>query len=150
MNGEFKFISENTIEHISFHDCHCKKLYYLDDVLIFEMEWLEVLPEHPLNPYNQAHQSGEGMVIIQFPVLNKCEAYIHLEEKVNIDSLEDVVFCDVALLGIREIKEDDEFSAQISLTSRCGGCHFAMLEIKYKKSYVMWNELKELSWFENK
>ena len=26
------------------------------------MDWMEVMPEHPNNPYSVAHQSGEGQV----------------------------------------------------------------------------------------
>ena len=82
MDKDCNFLSENTIEHISFHDCHCSKMYYQDDMLVLEMEWLEVGSDHPMNPYNQAHSSGVGKVIIQSPTLIKCELYKEPEEKV--------------------------------------------------------------------
>ena len=50
---EYKFISENTIEYLSLHDCQCSRLYYADSTLIFEMEWMEVLATHPNNPFDK-------------------------------------------------------------------------------------------------
>jgi len=151
MDKDYNFLSENTIEHISFHDCHCSKMYYQDDMLVLEMEWLEVGSDHPMNPYNQAHSSGVGKVLIQSPTLIKCELYKEPEEKVNLDSLEKVNFCDIRLLGFGETKEFNGFSSQISFTpigSCCKEFSFALIDVKYKKSFVMWDELKELSWFE--
>lgn len=56
--NKFKYVSRNTIKNLSLHDCDCKKFYYQNNKLVFEMEWMEVLANHPLNPYNKAHQSG--------------------------------------------------------------------------------------------
>lgn len=52
---EYKFISENTIEYLSLHDCQCSRLYYADSTLIFEMEWMEVLATHPNNPFDKSY-----------------------------------------------------------------------------------------------
>ena len=66
---EYKFISENTIEYLSLHDCQCSRLYYADTTLIFEMEWMEVLATHPNNPFDKSYQSTEGKIILLNPVV---------------------------------------------------------------------------------
>ena len=56
--NKFKYVSRNTIKNLSLHDCDCTKFYYQNSRLVFEMKWMEVLANHPLNPYNKALQSG--------------------------------------------------------------------------------------------
>ena len=57
MDG-FRYVSENTIDHLSLHDCDCSAMKSDGEDLIFEVEWIEVLATHPDNPFPQAHQSG--------------------------------------------------------------------------------------------
>ena len=58
----WKYESVNTAEYLSLHDCECTKILGSTNNLIMYMEWMEVLSEHPDNPYKEAHQSGEGMI----------------------------------------------------------------------------------------
>ena len=149
MNNGFKVSSENTLRYIYFHDCPCLKISFLDNALIFDMACLEVLPEHPDNPNKQAHHSGPGKVLLQAPVLVKCEVCKIFGEKIAIDSLAESDFCDFRFLEFEERKEEKGFSAKIFLTfDRPRKYDVAWMEIQYEKSYVMWNELQEVSWFE--
>jgi len=68
METAFKFFSENTLKYLSFHDCHCSRLYYSDETLIFEMDWMEVLADHPLNPFEKSHQSSAGKFLLLSPI----------------------------------------------------------------------------------
>ena len=34
--------------------------------IVLDMEWMEVLPGHPNNPYSKAHQSKEGRIILEY------------------------------------------------------------------------------------
>ena len=150
MNKEFKVFSTDTIQYVSFHDCNCLRLYYTDEKLVFEMEWMEVLAEHPMNPYEQAHQSGEGKVVLQSPVLSRCELYRENEDKFEVYLLENIDFCDVELLQVEETESNGMFTLKIYLSFNNNDEYdFASIEIEYKKSYVMWNELRDLSWFED-
>lgn len=65
----YKFVSENTIEHLSLHDCQCSRLYYMDSTLVFEMEQMEVLSTHPDNPFDKAYQSTEGKIILNNAII---------------------------------------------------------------------------------
>lgn len=66
---DYKFDSENTLDYLSLHDCMCKKLFFKENQLVFNMEWMEVLDTHPLNPFKTAHRSDEGIIILNKPVL---------------------------------------------------------------------------------
>lgn len=150
MNNDLKFFSEDTIQYISFHDCNCLRLFYTNEKLIFEMEWMEVLADHPMNPYEQAHQSGVGKVIIELPKLNKCELYKGNEEKTEVFLLEKIDFYDVELLQFEETENNKMFTSKIYLSFNNNDEYdFASIEIEYRKSYVMWNELRDKSWFED-
>lgn len=150
MNKEFSVLSENTIQYITFHDCLCSKLNYTENTLVFEMEWMEVLSEHPDNPYSQAHQSGVGKVLLQAPKLIKCELYRTPEEKVEIYSLDEIAFCDLWFYDFCELKDKDGYSAKIFFVfENVSEYDVGTIDVEYEKSYVMWNELKDLSWFED-
>jgi len=49
--GNWKYISENTIEYISLHDCECSHIYYQKNKLVLELVWMDVTEEHPQNPF---------------------------------------------------------------------------------------------------
>ncbi len=51
---DFKYFTENSIQHISLHDCCCK-MYWDCGSLVFEMEWMEIFVSHPNNQFNKAH-----------------------------------------------------------------------------------------------
>ena len=61
----FKYISENTLNDISLHDCTCKKISTEGSDLILSMEFMEVCSEHKLNPFPLAHQPGEGKIVFK-------------------------------------------------------------------------------------
>ena len=102
MNKKFNVISENNLEYIDFHDCECSRLYYENDTLIFEMEWMEVLAEHPMNPYNKAHQSDEGMVLLQLPKIEQLILYKNDSEIISANDFENVDFRNIILLQYDE------------------------------------------------
>lgn len=62
---EFKYISENTLNDISLHDCTCTKISMDGADLVFSMEFMEVCSEHHLNPFPLAHQTGEGKIVFK-------------------------------------------------------------------------------------
>lgn len=41
--GCYKNISENTIQHVSLHDCSCTVMHWDKALMVLEMEWMEVL-----------------------------------------------------------------------------------------------------------
>ncbi len=151
MNKKFNIISENNLEYIDFHDCECSRLYYENDTLIFEMEWMEVLAEHPMNPYNKAHQSDEGMVLLQLPKIEQLILYKNDSEIISVNDFENVDFRNIILLQYDESKTNDGYKTKIYLLfNNNKEFDSALIEISYNKSVTMWDELKDVSWFEVK
>ena len=127
MDG-FRYVSENTIEHLSLHDCDCTAMQVDGGDLVFELEWIEVLATHPDNPFPQAHQSGRGRIVLHSAVIEQ-----GVLEKGEFD----------------EERKDGGFEL-----SMCGVFHgvkdadYIEMKIRYSSSTVMFDELGEVSWFE--
>lgn len=68
----YEFCSKNTLDRISLHDCKCSRMFFDGSSIVLDMEWMEILPSHPNNPYGKAHQSKEGRLILEKPSLEKC------------------------------------------------------------------------------
>ena len=151
----YSFLSENTTNLIAFHDCSCAHFFYENGCLVFEMEWLEVLAKHPLNPNPQAYQSGEGKVIFVEPQIVECVLHesVYVDGKAvsrRITKLDEIDFCDADFINYDEQETDGGFRAKMFLLFSDDTLFDSItLEIQYKKSLVMWDELKETSWFED-
>ena len=149
MNKKFNVISENNLEYIDFHDCECSKLYYENDTIVLEMDCMEVLSEHSMNPHDKAHQSGEGMVMLHLPTIEQLVLYKNNSEIISVNDLNNVDFQDTILLQYDESKTNDGYKAKIYLLFNSNKeFDGALIEISYNKSVAMWDELKDVSWFE--
>ncbi len=144
--AQFRYVSENTIEHLSLHDCGCSVMRFDGDDLIFEMQWMEVLATHPDNPFPQAHQSGKGRMILH-------GAHIELGELIKGDKSSPIdktaQVKDFEILVFDEEKSDGGF--ELSLYGISVGepkADFIQMKIRYSSSEVMFNELGGESWFE--
>lgn len=147
---KYKVQSQNTTKFIDLHDCDCSCFRYDGADITLGMEWMEILAEHPDNPFEKAHQSGEGMI--------KFEAPIILGGKISKqDGTTEIINADVFAFYDTELTyyfENDTIStkykyAQIDAFGS-GGRDFITIEFLFKKSVIMWNELNEESWFEGR
>ena len=147
----FKYSSENTLQHLSLHDCVCTKLFYENNSLIFEMDWMEVLPTHPDNPFDQAHQSGSGRIVLFDPIADSLKlAHWRSNEFKALTLTENIEINDLEILDFNEEKTKDGFI--LSLYGVFGrNSQFDSLEmsIRYSSSKVMFNDLGAVSWFES-
>lgn len=147
----YKFVSENTIEHLSLHDCQCSRLYYMDSTLVFEMEWMEVLSTHPDNPFDNAYQSTKGKIILKNPIveLGKLITDDIQDDKMLLD-IEKINIYDFEMLDFNEkISRNDRFLTLFGILDEHPKYEFIQMKIKYSSSKVMFNELTAVSWFED-
>lgn len=153
-NKEYTFISENTTKWLSLHDCCCSRFHYENNNLIFEMEWIEVLANHPLNPNEKAYQSGVAQMVFVAPQIIECELaenkYIGNElVSRKIVRVEDLDFCDTEFLIYDEKENDNKCIAKMFLIFDDDTYYNSLvMEIEFEKSIVKWNELISTSWFE--
>lgn len=155
MLQEYKYISQDTLQYLSLHDCCCRHFYYRHRQLTFEMEWLEVLSEHPLNPYSQAHQSGKSRVEFVNPTIIEC---VLNENKTRdgqqifrlIEDIAEIDFCDTEFITFEVKQESNLYYAKFFLLFDADThYHSISLEIAFESALIMWNELNDISWFED-
>ncbi|MBQ8514859.1 MAG: hypothetical protein IJ496_05620 [Ruminococcus sp.] len=147
----FKYISQNTIQHLSLHDCVCANLFYKDSSLIFEMEWMEVLSAHPDNPFDQAHQSGCGRIVLFRPIINhgSLDKWKSNESKTIMLS-EHKEIKNFEILEFNEEKDKNGFVLSLyGVFSSDPQFDSIEMKIMYSSSKVMFNNLNAVSWFES-
>ena len=59
---QWKYVSENTTDFLSLHDCDCEHIYYTDDRVIMKMEWMEILESHPNNMFAEHINQVKGLL----------------------------------------------------------------------------------------
>lgn len=145
--NNFIYISENTVQHLSLHDCCCTRMYWDKTVLVLEMEWMEVLASHPDNPFDKVHQSGVGrivlhnLVIVSGKLIND-DNQIPINENDEVKKFEILVFDETVNNGKFELSM---FGDSVHEPK----ADFIEMKIRYSSSDVMFNELGESSWFES-
>ena len=145
--AQFGYVSENTIEHLSLHDCGCSVMRFDGDDLILEMQWMEVLATHPDNPFTQAHQSGEGRIILHGAHIERGEL-IKGDKSSPIDKTAQVK--DFEILALDEEKSDGGFVLSLlGVFSGADKPDFIEMKIHCSSSSVLFSELGEVSWFED-
>ena len=144
--------NKNTIEYLSLHDCQCSRLYYADTTLIFEMEWMEVLATHPNNPFDKSYQSTKGKIILLNPVVEIGRLLTDVSQRdESMSNIEDVDISDFEVLDFIEESNSNEYKLKLfGQFDAYSKYDFIQMSIKYSSSKVMFNELTEVSWFEDK
>ncbi|HPT90131.1 MAG TPA: hypothetical protein PK033_07160 [Acetivibrio sp.] len=158
---DYKFISENTLEYISLHDCVIDNVVISNTRLIFEFEHINVLPEHPLNNYTNAKYTNTAALIFEnFEVIESILFDTSSIEKKHIVVEQDAV---KRRLDIKDLATGFEV---LQAEKKAGQEHwfvyefygiaphkyrsdFSMITLKFSKVKVCWNELIGDSWFAN-
>ena len=143
---QFRFVSRNTADHLSLHDCVCSQLTVNSAEIVFELEWMEVLASHPDNPFPQAHQSGEGRIVLHKPAVKSGELTTG-DTQTQIP--ETAVIKDFEILEFDEQAVDNVFELSVyGVSVGEPKADFIEMKIAYESSEVMFDELGEASWFE--
>lgn len=141
---KWKYESVNTAEYLSLHDCECSKILGRNNNLIMYMEWMEVLSEHPDNPYKEAHQSGEGMV--EFIECEDVLLEIVGEDNLIIKSIDGIDFKDYEILDFEIEKAKEGYHAKIFMIEWDPSKSIS-IDMLFRSSITRFNELNDISWF---
>ncbi|MCR5480011.1 MAG: hypothetical protein K6F27_09185 [Ruminococcus sp.] len=115
--------------------------------LVFEVEWIEVLATHPDNPFPQAHQSGEGRIVLHGAVI---EQGVIPKDDENTPIADPAQVKGFEVLRFDEERKDGGF--ELSLIGVFHGvkdADYIEMKIRYSSSTVMFGEFGEVSWFED-
>lgn len=147
---KWKYVSENTINLLSLHDCDCTRIYYADNCLIMKMEWMEVLEAHPDNMFEEAHQSGTGIIELIEPQIVEC-VYEKSGVRETLSDVSKLDFRNLEIIEFDETKKDCGYENRMYMikASKTGIYDNVVLRLRYKTSIVKFNELKDVSWFVN-
>lgn len=147
---QWKYVSENTTDLVSLHDCDCEHIYYADNRVIMEMEWMEILESHPNNVFAEAHQSGQGIIELVEPQIIEC-MYEKSGMQEEISDVSRLDFRNLEIIEFEEIQKEHGYENRMYMIKafRDGVYDNVALTIRYKASAVKFNELKGVSWFVN-
>lgn len=148
MMQKWKYVSENTTGAVSLHDCDCTRIYYENNRVIMEMEWIEIMEYHPQNQYSEAHQSGNGIIEFKEPQVIEC-TFEKTGVSETISDLKMLEFTNLEFLDFEEVKNEIGYESKMFLvkSSNEGIYDNVVLVLRYKSSVVKFNELKDASWF---
>ncbi len=143
---QWKYVSENTTDFLSLHDCECEHIYYADNRVIMKMKWMEILESHPNNMFAEAHQSGRGIIELVEPQIVEC-IYYKAGVQEQMSDVTQLNFRDLEILKFEEIPKEGGYENSMYMIQ--GVYDNVSLTIRYKSSMVKFNELKDVSWFVN-
>jgi len=160
---ESNFISENTLNFVSLHDCVIEEVSIENQNLIVTFEHIDVLSDHPMNNTGFSMYTGKAKVRFIDYEINESILYdtsglkgkrqIIVEEdaheiKLHISEL----LLDFEVLKNEELQVTEDFFIQRfdGLTSLKYNADFGYCIIKYKKLVIEWNEFIEKAWFEDR
>ena len=148
--GNWKYISENTIEYISLHDCECSHIYYKKNKLVLELVWMDVTEEHPQNPFSEAHESGNAIIELLNPQVVKGNYFVNGGNEVVLDDISQIDFKNIIVLNFDETKSSTIYKNHMFFIVDGNNANDnADFEISYTSSIVKFNEFKKESWFVN-
>jgi hypothetical protein len=165
MRGGFliKFISENTLNHISLHDCIIEAFSTEGQNLLVTFEHIDVLSDHPLNNIGKAMYTGKALLtFVNFEIIEsilydtsgiKGKSRIIVEtdaQKIELHFSDLLV--DFEVLKDEELYKKDNyiFHRFDGSTSLKYNADFGYWIIKYKELIIEWDELLDKAWFEER
>lgn len=140
----WRYESRDSAGFLSLHDCECRKLSINRNAVVLCMDWMEVLPEHPDNPYAVAHQSGEGQV--EFIGCRNVRLAVDGHDIELNNHSEDIVFQAYEILDFEIEKIEDYFYAEIYMVQK-GPFKEISLGLIFDSDITRFNELGDESWF---
>jgi hypothetical protein len=154
--SDFRFVSINTLDHVSLHDCIIKNVKFLEKQLIFSFDHIDVLPTHPLNPFEKPKYTDKAVVVFEDAIILESILF----DTSNIRHLKAIVVERDAKkkeMDIIDLAENFEVSKCTQNDSKSDyliegfswkyQTEFGQFLISCKQVKVYWNELLADAWF---
>lgn len=143
---QYKAESRNTTQFIYLHDCECQHLNYRNSKLFLKMQSMDILAEHPENPFDLAYSSGEGLIEFNDVIIIDCKI-----SGINFTSdIESKKYFWTDDIEIYSYYEDSCISPKYKYAEISGFTsdnEFINIEFLFKESCIKWNNLDAESWF---
>lgn len=157
--SDFKFVSENTLDMLSLHDCTIERSSFINGILKLEMDFINVLPEHPQNEYPVAKCTNEALLV--FENVEIIESFVYGRRKVNHNSYVadkslgvsysiDVLAMNFEILQVTFHEYENLLFTYTFFGDANSINHgFAEFTIRFSRCLVCWNEFSGDAWFVN-
>lgn len=139
------YSSKNGLDQIDFHDCNIEVINIEHNKLILNLESVNVLSEHKLNPYDVAKNTDK--CTLEFYNVESYESGIfdrNEETKTNIDLINNK---DFEILKLDIIEEGKRNLYRIFGVSTSYNNEFSEIIIKAEYTIIKWNEYITDAWF---
>lgn len=132
--------TDEYFDFLDFHDAVVEKIQVLENQIVVEIESVNILAGHPLNPYTVAKNTDSCRLIFVHPISN--EATLFLEDKTQ-QHIECTDFKELEIL-----KFDRYEHKNASLYEVFGSdSQFCKWKVKAKGLILYWNEFVGDAWF---
>ncbi|WP_442600748.1 hypothetical protein [Paenibacillus sp. KN14-4R] len=158
-----KFISEDTLNLISLHDCITEEISTEGQNLLVVFEHIDVLSEHPLNDTGNAMYTGKAIItFIDYEILESIlydTSGLHGKNGIVVEEDAQKIELEFAeLMDDFEVLKNEELQTTDSYfihrfdgsTSLKYNADFGYWMIKYKKLIIEWEEFIDKAWFERR
>lgn len=158
-----KFISEDTLNLISLHDCIIEEVSTEGQNLLVVFEHIDVLSEHPLNDTGYAMYTGKALItFVNYEIVESIlydTSGIHGKKRIVVEEDAQKIELEFAELMVDfEVLKNEELQISDSYfihrfdgsTSLKYNADFGYWIIKYKKLIIEWEEFLDKAWFERR
>jgi len=152
---DYKYISKDTLNFISLHDCFIDNISFESNNLIWEMSHMFILAEHQFNKSNKHKCTVGGFIIFEhFTVLDVYKNYgipfdienqkaigeVKKEPFQDIDKVEtlSVIFKDLEILQFELLYEKEDFKTYNFLADNKK--FFVEFTIQFRNIKICWND----------
>ena len=109
------------------------------------MDYMEILNNHPENPHNQAHQTGKGRIEFNGIIILKADIYRNNKKT----KIKDINNFEIEILHYDEIVINEKYNYAKIFGEVGEQNDWIDIKILFENSMLRWNELKDVSWFED-
>ncbi|MGZ4032121.1 MAG: hypothetical protein ACXVP2_08210 [Tumebacillaceae bacterium] len=127
---------------LDFHDAVVEKIQVNENEIVVDIEAINVLPEHPLNPFDVAKNTGRCRLIFLEPTESVAEIFIEGKHGQPIECTD---FKDLEILQFDRLEMENGVLYKIFGDDNW----FCEWKVTAKGIVVHWNEFNGDAWFVN-
>lgn len=153
-----KYVSENTIDYLSLHDCIIENAKIENNTLVLELGHVDVLDTHPNNPYSVAkcadnvlfHFEKFSVITSEFSDTSKVNKRIIQKGDATVTQVEILKLANgFEVLQVKKLEENEGYNTYqfFGVCSKKFGNDFGEFEIKSQRVLIGWDELGDDAWF---
>ncbi|OXM16218.1 hypothetical protein [Paenibacillus herberti] len=132
--------TDEYFDFLDFHDALVEKIQVMENQIVVDIESINILANHPLNPHAVAKNTDNCKLIFVNPMSS--EATLFLEDKFpkKINCTE---FKELEILKFTQSEQDDGVMYEIFGSDN----DFCLWKVKAKSLVLYWNEFVGDAWF---